>query len=110
MATDYTQPLPPGMTAEELDEKFAETKSIADKAWMDTMRSYTPVELQKYLPDYAEGAQPPGGGEGGATVVAGQEVRVVSQMGGDVPGSPGTAAVVAGNLDFVQLATPAKAR
>ncbi len=103
MATNYSEPLPPGMTAEDLDERFAATKDAANKAWLDTMRSYTPPELHKYLDDYAEANAPSVGG--GAVVTNGMPVRVVTPLGGDVPGSPGSAAVIDDRLDFVQLST-----
>lgn len=100
MATTYSKPLPPGMTADELDTMFGAAKAKADAAWQDYMNSHVPADLQPYLADYQAAYAPPAGA---ASVVNGQAVRVVLAAGGDAPGSPGHAAVVASTLNFVQL-------
>lgn len=106
-----TDELPPGWTEEEIIHVFDEQKKYADQGWIDYMRSHTPMDLQPWLDDYIAAwlastqPQPEPDDPNLAKVRNGDSVRVVSQLGGDIPGSPGLAAVTNGTIDFVQVST-----
>ena len=94
---------------ERAQELYDQLKPEAEKVYIDHIASRTPPELHDEVKALAE-ADLAGGGEGGGKLTdsqviinMGDSVRVVTMLGGDVPGSPGTAAVTSGNLDFIQL-------
>jgi hypothetical protein len=94
---------------ERADELYLQLKAEAEQVYLDHIMSRTPPELQDEMRtlvlDGLNGGDPPGPELTPSQVILnmGDSVRVVTVMGGDVPGSPGTAAVTSGRLDFVQL-------
>jgi hypothetical protein len=107
MATSYTT-IPTGMTAAELDEMFAEVMAKGEAAKIAVMHAAIPTFLSAQALEYYAAATappdpPPDPPSTQAIVNHGDAVRVVSELGGDVPGSPGAAAVTNSTIDFIQL-------
>jgi hypothetical protein len=96
-------PLPPGYTQDEVDKKFAQLNEQAEAHKVEWMQRQVPPELQATF-EYMMSQQPPTELPADSVIVANNDsVRVVSELGSDVPGSPGKASVLNGNLDFVQI-------
>ena len=102
MATTYTTPLPPGVTADEQDAEFDRLKVLANAAWRDTMRGGTPADRQVYLDDYLT-VNPPAPPDGSAVVRNGQSVVVHNAADAVQAGSPAAANVTGNTLNFVKL-------
>ena len=99
---------------ERAQELYGQLKPEAQVVYIDHILSRTPPDLQDEMREIVTSDL--GSGGGGAPpltdtqviVNSGDSVRVVTTLGGDMPGSPGTAAVSSGRLDFVQLAAAAQ--
>ncbi len=96
-------PLPPGMTEDEADEKLSELNEQAEAHKVEWMQRQVPSDLQPYFEWWMTQQPATELPDDSVIVAANDSVRVVLASGGDVPGSPGKAAVLNGHLDFVQL-------
>jgi hypothetical protein len=91
------------MTQEEADKKLTQLNEQAEAHKVEWMSRQIPADLQPYYQYWME-QQPSTELPADSVILANNDsVRVVSEMGGDVPGSPGRAAVLEGSLNFVQL-------
>ena len=95
---------------ERAQELYDQLKPEAIAVAIDHITSRVPPELQDEVKAIAEADLEAGEGGGESELSdsqvilnSGDSVRVVMAIGGDVPGSPGTAAIVGGALSFVQL-------
>ena len=104
----------PDSEQKQAEKLYAELKPAAVNAYTDSLLSQTPPALQDEMRTIAAADLTGGGGPPltGSQVILnnGDQVAVISDGGFPAPGEPGTASVINGTLQGVQLQPIAGAR
>jgi hypothetical protein len=86
---------------------YVQLKGEAQQVYLEHIMSRTPPQLQAEMRELVlDDLDDSGSSEPDpdvAEVRSGDSVRVVTPIGGDIPGSPGLAAVSNSQIDFVQI-------